>query len=41
VGISFIDPENGWILLGDLIGEQSKAMVVLRTSDGGQTWEQP
>jgi photosystem II stability/assembly factor-like uncharacterized protein len=42
VGITFIDPDNGWVLLGDLIGEQSnKEMVVLRTSDGGQTWGQP
>jgi photosystem II stability/assembly factor-like uncharacterized protein len=42
VGISFIDPDNGWVLLGHLIGEhRNKAMVVLRTSDGGQTWEQP
>jgi photosystem II stability/assembly factor-like uncharacterized protein len=42
VGISFLDPDNGWVLLGDLIGQQSnKAMVVLRTSDGGRTWDQP
>jgi hypothetical protein len=42
VGISFIDPDNGWVLLGHLIGDhKNKATVVLRTSDGGQTWEQP
>lgn len=36
LGISFVDPDRGWILLRDL---QSNSMVVLRTSDGGETWE--
>jgi hypothetical protein len=38
IGISFLDQDRGWVLLRDL---QTDSMVVLRTSDGGQTWEQP
>jgi photosystem II stability/assembly factor-like uncharacterized protein len=38
LGISFLDPDQGWVLLRD---PQTKSMVVLRTSDGGQSWEQP
>jgi|SRR6266542_5948464 len=38
LGISFLDTEHGWVLLRDL---PQDAMFVLRTSDGGQTWERP
>src|SRR6266542_499247 len=38
LGISFLDPDHGWALLRDL---PKNALVVLRTSDGGQTWERP
>jgi len=38
VGISFVDPDHGWVLLRD---HQTSSMVVLRTSDGGRTWERP
>lgn len=36
LGISFLDQDRGWILLRDL---QANSMVVLRTSDGGESWE--
>jgi hypothetical protein len=36
VGISFLDRDQGWILARDL---ETNAMVVLRTSDGGLTWD--
>jgi photosystem II stability/assembly factor-like uncharacterized protein len=35
LGISFPDPDHGWVLLRDL---QDSTAVVLKTSDGGQTW---
>jgi photosystem II stability/assembly factor-like uncharacterized protein len=38
LGISFLDPGRGWILLRD---HQTNSLMVLRTTDGGQTWEQP
>jgi len=38
LGISFTDQDHGWILLRDL---ETGATAVLRTSDGGQTWDQP
>jgi photosystem II stability/assembly factor-like uncharacterized protein len=38
LGISFLDPEHGWVLLREL---ESKSLFVVRTSDGGQTWKRP
>jgi photosystem II stability/assembly factor-like uncharacterized protein len=42
VGITFLDPDRdvdrGWILLHD---SQTDTSIVLRTTDGGQTWGQP
>jgi photosystem II stability/assembly factor-like uncharacterized protein len=38
LGISFLDPDHGWVLLRD---QQTSTLVVLRTSDGGQTWTEP
>jgi photosystem II stability/assembly factor-like uncharacterized protein len=37
LGISFLDSDNGWVLLHD---QESGSVIVLRTTDGGQTWEQ-
>ncbi len=39
LGISFLDQSRGWILLREL--QTGTARVVMRTTDGGQTWETP
>jgi photosystem II stability/assembly factor-like uncharacterized protein len=38
--LSFLDPENGWILVDLGVGAGSNAVAVYQTSDGGVTWEQ-
>jgi photosystem II stability/assembly factor-like uncharacterized protein len=38
LGISFLDQDRGWVLLRD---HQTNTLVVLETSDGGQTWSEP
>jgi photosystem II stability/assembly factor-like uncharacterized protein len=38
--LSFIDPENGWMMAGLGVGAGSNAVAVFQTTDGGATWEQ-
>jgi photosystem II stability/assembly factor-like uncharacterized protein len=38
--MQFIDPNNGWILVGLGGGMSHEAVAVFRTSDGGATWSQ-
>jgi photosystem II stability/assembly factor-like uncharacterized protein len=38
--IKFIDPMNGWELVGLSAGMSHEAVAIFRTSDGGTTWSQ-
>ena len=38
--MQFLDPSNGWILVGLGAGMSHMAVAVFRTSDGGNTWSQ-
>jgi photosystem II stability/assembly factor-like uncharacterized protein len=38
--LSFLDPNNGWMLADLGVGAGSNAVAVFQTSDGGATWNQ-
>ena len=35
-GLSFVDPEHGWVI----VGESNSAATLWRTTDGGNSWQQ-
>jgi photosystem II stability/assembly factor-like uncharacterized protein len=39
-GLSFLDPDNGWMLADLGVGAGSNAVAVFQTTDGGATWTQ-
>jgi len=41
LGVSFVDPDHGWVLLSTPGGGGSTTTTVLATSDAGQTWAEP
>jgi hypothetical protein len=40
LGVSFIDPDHGWVLLSTPVGGGSTT-TVMATSDAGRTWAEP